>query len=34
MEMRKESIIKEREETEDRLKRREEEGRERKRVSK
>ena len=32
--MRKESIIKEREETEDRLKRREEEGRERKRVSK
>ena len=34
MEMRNESIIKEREETEDRLKRREEEGRERKRVSK
>ena len=32
--MRKESVIKEREDTEDRLKRREEEGRERKRVSK
>ena len=34
MKMRKESVIKEREDTEDRLKRREEEGRERKRRSK